>query len=268
MTLSGIVDAGYQNISNLGGQKTNQVGQNGARTSTFKFNGVEDLGGGLNANFQFEVQPSYIAANGNAYNAVLTTPQTAVSGSINGTQTTNAASAQSGLVGKGQSFIGLTDAKLGTVQFGTINTATFGAWATGSALGTGIGSGYGSGNTFGDITRYESSVAYKSPSFNGVDFSVLRGTDNQAQFGVVGSTATSVVLRRPEITDMGISYVNGPLTVKFGRLASKATANESTAANVNATTTTQLLAGSYDAGFAKFGLVTGNAKNKGAALTT
>ena len=56
--MSGIMDAGYQSIKNLGGQQTNQVGQSGARTTTVKLNGTEDLGGGMSANFQFEVQPS------------------------------------------------------------------------------------------------------------------------------------------------------------------------------------------------------------------
>ena len=261
MTLSGVVDAGYQNIKNLGGQQTNQVGQNGARTSTFKFNGVEDLGGGMNANFQFEVQPSYIASNGNAYNATYPKNTQAVAANT-ALQGSNAASAQSGLVGKGQSFIGLTDAKYGTVQFGTINTATFGAFAAVSQLGTGIGSGYGSGNTFGDITRVESSMAYKSPSIAGFDFSILQGTNNDSQFGVKGSTATGVTLRRPAVTDFGIGYANGPLAVKFGRLESKATANESS--NTSVITKTQLLGGSYDAGVAKFSLATGSIKNTAA----
>jgi predicted porin len=265
VTLSGIVDLGYQNISNLGGQNTSQVGQNGARTSTFKFNGVEDLGGGMNANFQFEVQPSYIAADGNKFNASYpaTTANAAVAA---GAQSTNAASAQSGLVGKGQSFIGLTDAKLGTVQFGTINTATFGAYAAVSQLGTGIGSGYGSGNTFGDFTRVESSVAYKSPVINGFDVSLLRGTDNESQFGVKGSTGTGVTLRRPTVTDIGVGYTNGPVAVKFGRLASKATAAEASGAGV--VTTTQMLGGAYNAGFAKFSLGTGSVKAEGGATSS
>jgi len=260
--LSGVVDAGYQSIKNFGGQQTNQVGQNGARTSTFKFNGTEDLGGGQSANFQFEVQPSYIAGNGNAYNATVAAGTTApiANGS---TQGTNQASAQSGLVGKGQSFVGLKDAKYGEVQFGTINTATFGAFAAVSHLGTGVGTGYGSGNTFGDITRVESSLAYKSPSIAGFDFSVLKGTNNDSQFGVASSTATGVTLRRPRVLDLGIGYTNGPLAVKFGRLESTATANEGAAGSYKngLKTTTQLLGAAYDAGVAKVALATGSIKN-------
>jgi hypothetical protein len=266
--MSGIMDGNYQAISNLGGQTTNQVGQNGARTTTVKLNGTEDLGAGMSANFQFEVQPSFIAGNGNAFNTTQATAFTAVSTStaINAAQFTSAASAQSGLVGKGMSFIGLKSGNLGEIRFGTINTATFGAWANASGLGTGIGSGYGSGNTFGDITRVESSVAYNSPTMSGFNVSVLRGVDNQAQFGVVGSTATALTLRRPEVTDLGIGYTQGPLALRYGRLQSKATDNESTAVNVGATTTTQITSAAYDAGVAKFGVLMGSHQNKGNAL--
>ena len=266
------MDAGYQSINNFGNQKTNQVGQNGARTTTFKFNGTEDLGGGMNANFQFEVQPSIIAANGNGYNA--TYPAVANSASAygaNGAQSTGAASPQSGLVGKGQSFIGLTDAKLGSVQFGTINTAAFGAWAAGSALGTGIGSGYGSGNTFGDITRVESSVAYKSPSFNGIDFSALYGVPNDNQWGTIStSTNSGAVLRRAKVVDLGVNYANGPLTVKFGRLQSTTSPNENSTASDytnNLRTQTQLIGASYDLGVAKLGAVLGGQKTNASDAT-
>jgi len=270
VTMSGIMDGNYQAISNLGGQTTNQVGQNGARTTTVKLNGTEDLGAGMSANFQFEVQPSFIAGNGNSFSTTQATTFSAVSASsaINAAQFSSAASAQSGLVGKGQSWVGLKSNDLGEIQFGTINTATFGAWANASGLGTGIGSGYGSGNTFGDITRVESSVRYNAPTISGINVSLQRGVDNQAQFGVVGSTSTALTLRRPEVTDLGIGYTQGPLALRYGRLQSKATDNESTAANVGATTTTQISSAAYDAGVAKFGVLMGSAQNKGSALTT
>jgi predicted porin len=265
VTMSGIMDAGYQSIKNLGGQQTNQVGQSGARTTTVKLNGTEDLGGGQTANFQFEVQPSIIATNGNGYNATYagTAPATVYTTATNGAaQITNQASVQSGLVGKGQSFVGLKDAKYGEVQFGTINTGTFAAFAAVSQMGTGVGSGYGSGNTFGDITRVESSMAYLSPQFNGFDFRVQQGTNNDSQFGVVGSTATGVTLRRPRVLDMGAGYTNGPLAVKYGRLESTTTANEASSASVK--TTTQLLGAVYDAGVAKVSAATGSIKNNAA----
>jgi len=268
VTMSGIMDAGYQSIKNLGGQQTNQVGQSGARTTTVKLNGTEDLGGGQTANFQFEVQPSIIAGDGNKFNA--TSPAVAAGTIANGAaQSTATASAQSGLVGKGYSFVGLKDAKYGEVQFGTINTGTFGAFAAVSQMGTGVGSGYGAGNTWGDMTRVESSVAYLSPKFNGFDVRVQRGTGNESAFGVTSSTTNkSVTLRRPTVTDIGASYTNGPLAVKYGHLESKGTANDSgTPASNSVTTTTQLLGASYDMGVAKLSAATGSIKSAGPLVT-
>jgi hypothetical protein len=222
-------------------------------------NGTEDLGAGMSANFQFEVQPSYIAGNGNAYNAVYATaPADEVVPNTDAVQAVNQASAQSGLVGKGASFVGLKSAQFGEIQFGTINTGTFGAFAAVSQLGTGVGSGYGSGNTFGDITRVESSMAYSTPTYSGFNARIQKGTTNDSQWGAVGATSTGVVLRRPSVLDISASYTNGPLAVRFGRL-------ESTAALTNVTTKTQIIGGVYDAGVAKLSAGTGTVKSNAAS---
>jgi len=169
-------------------------------------------------------------------------------------QSTGAASAQSGLVGKGQSYVGL-NATQGNVKFGTINTHTFGSYAAVSQLGTGIGSGYGSGNTFGDFTRVESAFSYETPAFNGFTASILKGTKNDAQFGTAStSTANAVTLRRPGVLDWGVQYANGPLAVRYSQLASTADPTS------GVTTTTTLMGGVYDAGVAKLSLATGTQK--------
>jgi predicted porin len=263
VTITGIMDANYSAIANVGGQTTNLVNQSGARTSTLKFIGVEDLGGGVAADFQLEVQPLFIANDGNKFNTVTTT---AAAVNANGTaQGTGTAQQQSGLTGKGMSFIGLSDASLGKVRFGTINTSTFETFAAVSALGTGIGSGYGAGNTLGDFTRVENAVAYNSPVINGFSVGVLKGTGNDSQYGVVGTTGTSLVLRRNSQLDMGATYTNGPLTVKYAALRSTASTFENTRPGV--TTTTKLLGGAYDAGVAKVSLATGSISNDAATAT-
>jgi predicted porin len=265
VTITGIVDVGYQAITNLADQTTNQIGQNGAQTSTFKFIGNENLGGGQALNFQFEVQPSYIAGDGNKFNAVYPANTQAVA--ANGTKQGNgAASAQSGLVGKGQSFVEFADASVGSVKLGTVNTNFFNAFAAVSALGTGIGSGYGSGNTWGDFTRVESSARYDSPAFNGFSFGLLKGTKNDSQFGVASSSATSVTLRRSGVVDWGIKYANGPFAAQYAQRADTATPNEASSQGV--TTTYKLLGGAYDAGVAKFSLGSGSIKTDAASSAT
>ena len=206
VTISGIMDAGYMATTQPGNQTYSLIGQSGARTTTFKFNGSEDLGGGQAAIFQFEVQPSLIGGNGNTLG--FTTPANTASLAANGAQqyTGNAANAQPGLVGKGMSFVGFQDAQFGTVRAGTINSGLFETYAAVSVMGTGIGTGYGTqgvgGGVIPDITRYESSIKYDTPVIAGFSGNVMRGTGNDSAFGTTSSTTTvSIVPRRATVTD-------------------------------------------------------------------
>jgi len=60
------MDAGYY-TGKLYGQAFNVIDNNGARTTAIKFIGVEDLGGGLKAKFQFEADPSITANDKNLF---------------------------------------------------------------------------------------------------------------------------------------------------------------------------------------------------------
>ena len=237
------MDANYTSATAFG-QSYNLVDQNGSRTTTVKLNGVEDVGGGTSVKFQFEVQPSIIAANGNAYNSA----GTVSAGSVvaNGTaQTTGQASAQSGLVGKGYTYVGAAG-NFGEVQLGTINLNSLYASAASQAFGTGIGSGYKTG-IFADTTRVETAVAYFTPTINGIQARYTLGTQNDSQYG----TTTALVLRRSKTSEFGLNYDQGPLSIKFANLkvttnpndVSVATASSSAANNV--TTTTNTLSAGY-----------------------
>ncbi len=257
VTLSGVVDAGYVGQKTLG-QTTSGVTQNASKTSSFKFNGTEDLGSGLSANFQFEVQPSYIAGNGNT-NTSTNSPTVSY---VNGTaQTAMNSSAQSGLVGKGQNFVGLTSNKLGTVNFGTINLASLSAWsnATG-AFGTNVGSGY---KTVGaDTTRAENTVAYVSPTVAGFNASLAKSTGMDSAYG----TTTAINLRRAEANEVGLNYANGPLSLKYANLKSKTSPSEATGSE-NITTTTDTFSAKYDAGVVRFGALSQGQKDNKASVT-
>jgi len=263
VTISGIMDAGYMSTTQPGNQTYALIGQSGARTTTFKFNGSEDLGGGQAAIFQFEVQPSLIGGNGNTLSFV--NPNTATVPVANGLAqgTGNTANAQPGLVGKGMSFVGFQDAQFGTVRAGTINSGLFETYAAVSVMGTGIGTGYGSqtavGGVIPDITRYESAIKYDTPVIAGFSGNVMRGTGNDSQFGTVGTSgaANAITPRRPTVTDYSVGYANGPLSAKYGVTKSVgATGDVSSAANV--TTNTKLLGVAYDAGVAKVTYGTGS----------
>jgi|NOAtaT_5_FD_contig_123_15859_length_1458_multi_30_in_0_out_0_2 predicted porin len=274
VTVTGILDSMYLSGKYFG-QSYKEIGQNGARTTNVTIRGSEDLGGGLRANFRFEVQPQLISGDGNGYNYAIAA--TGALAADRATQTTGQTALQSGLTGKGYSFVGLSGG-FGEVQFGTINSPSFGTYAVSSGLtglGTGIGSGYGGShgiigssgtNTF---TRFENSVMYSSPTINGVTFHALTRLGNSSQYG----SSTGGTLRRPGVTDFALQYVAGPLTVRGAILSTKnpgteATTNTSvTPAQANLETTTTTLAAGYNFGTVRLGAVVQNVKNDAGATS-
>ena len=266
VTIDGIMDANYMNAKAYG-QGYSLVNQSGARTTTFKFTGTEDLGGGTKAKFRFEVQPSIIASNNNAFN---TTGSDNGAGTViaNGTsQTTSRVAAQPGLVGPGYNFVGV-EGNFGEVQLGTINTATLDAFGAGSTFGTGIGSGYNSGFVFGNLTRVETAGAYFTPTMSGFKGRALIGTSNDSQYG----STTGLILRRSATTELGLDFTQGPLKLTFANLKVKTSPNEAAATTAaaaasNVTTTTNTLGASYQLGSLKVGYVIQNqANNAGSDL--
>jgi len=270
VSIQGIMDANVQS-GKAYGQSYSLIGQSGARTTSVRFHGTEDMGKGLKANFRFEVQPSVIAGDGNGFNNAISGAAGVAGalGSVSANGTANAAgqaSAQSGLVGKGYSFVGVSGG-FGEVQFGTINTASLSAYTNGSgAFGTGVGSAYGvvmgstGTNTF---TRFENSVAYMTPSFNGFSarFQTVLGNDSQ-----YGGT-TGVTLRRSGMQEVGLSYAAGPLTANFAQLEVKTSPNESTAATTNVTTKTTTASVGYNMGVARLGAAVSNISNNSTTPT-
>jgi hypothetical protein len=258
------MDANYTNATAYG-QGYSLINQSGARTTSIKLTGTEDMGGGLKAKFRFEVQPSLIAGNGNAFNNAINTAS-AVSANA-ASQATGQTSAQSGLVGPGYNFVGI-EGGFGEIQLGTINNATLDAFGAGSTMGTGVGSGYNSGFVFGNLTRTESAVAYFTPSFSGVKGRVLIGTSNDSQYGAT----TGVTLRRNAVNELGLDYTGGPLKLTFAQLRVKTSPNETAATSLaaagsNVATTTNTLGAAYTLGSLKVGYVLQNQSNNAGADT-
>ena len=274
VSIQGIMDANVQSGSQYG-QSYSLIGQSGARTTSIRFHGTEDMGKGLKANFRFEVQPSVIAGDGNGFNNAIVGTAGVAAVSANGTaNATGQASAQSGLVGKGYSCVGVSGG-FGEVQFGTINTASLAAYLNGSgAFGTGVGSAYGvvqgstGTNTF---TRFENSVAYMTPSFNGFSARFQTALGNDSQYGAT----TGVTLRRSGMQELGLSYAAGPLSVNFAQLEVKTSPNEATstaatslANGSNVTTKTTTASVGYNMGVVRLGAAISNIKNDGGVTGT
>jgi len=273
VTLSGIMDAGYFSGAHYNGQKYSLVDQSGARTTTFKFNGTENLGSGMKANFQFEVQPLIVANDGNQFRSAVMGNKFIASG------TSQAASDQyfqSGLTGKGNTYIGV-EGPFGEIRFGTNNTASLAAHLNGAgAWGTGVGSGYGFniGSTSSNAyTRFESSIAYYSPTVSGFQLRALTNFKNDNQYG---SSTGGVTVRRPAVQEFGASFINGPMQLNIAQLQVKTSPGEPAGANAwtpavtaNVTTKTTTASGSYDMKVARVGVTYSSVVNDaGVTLTT
>jgi len=246
VTIDGVMDGNYTAATRYG-QGFALVSQSGARTTSIKFTGSEDLGSGMKANFRFEVQPSIIAGNANALTA---TPESAAAITANATaQTSGQASAQSGLVGKGYSFVGVSGG-FGEVQLGSINTAYLATFLNAAGrTGTGIGSMWNLDGSIPDVGRVETAAAYFTPTIAGFSGRYLLGTGNDSQYGAT----TGTFLRRNTTNEISLAYAQGPLSVRFSNTQVKTGPNEATAtataaAASNVTTTYSALSGSYTAG--------------------
>jgi predicted porin len=253
------MDAGYQTGKEYG-QSASTVVHNGSRTTAIKFIGVEDLGAGLKAKFQFESDPAITAMNGNNNNALITNVAT-TSTIANGTaQKTGQSSAQSGLIGAGYNYVGIESVTAGEFQFGTLNTNTLATQGLGTQkFGTAIGSGYK--KIWAEITRYENAFKYISPVVSGFQATYLTGVANDSAYG----STTTAILRRPLVNELGLNFDQGPWSAKYSYWTSKTSSNEATAATTaavsaaNVTTSYGTFAASYDFGVAKvaYGMQTG-----------
>jgi len=251
VTLTGRMDAGYQSIKYFG-QSTSLFQQNGASTSAIKFVATEELGGGVKAGFMYEIDPLLVSGNGNTTIVKWPSAVTALTSSSAATATiaSNIPTQPAGLTGNGEQYITISDAALGSLKIGTPNTATLDAFGAGSPFGTAVGSGYGSqGLIFGDLTRIESTAKYESPMMNGFQVSYVLGPKNDSAYGLASSSAQTIYNKRSNVTELGLHYIQGPLTLRGVILSSATGPNASTTTtSVNITTKTTTLGGVYDFG--------------------
>ena len=207
VTLGGLVDAGYQSY-NIKGNKVQTVGSNGSATTNFTFSGVEDLGGGLKAEFRWEMDPAV----------------TETSSRTAGTAATGTTSNVTSSIGNGASFVGASGG-FGAIKFGTPNLATLSANGDGNGgFATAVGSGYRV--TSFDAVRFQNSMRYDTPDFNGFGASLVYSPNNDKQKTLANSTGMTGNLQnqtngRDGAQELGVSYANGPLSVRYANLVLK-----------------------------------------------
>jgi len=221
--IMGGFDVGYGQYNYKGANKVSSIGYNGSSTSQIDFLGVEDLGGGLKADFWFEsdINPvSYIGNPGVAslngtYSAGIATAGTIVT-------VTNATGAQSASTwGNGQVKAGI-GGSFGYLAIGAVNNAGLDANQMTQPFGTAYGGGYGIGwSTVGAgygtsaKVRYDNSVRYLSPE-------VMPGLIGSLTYRPKNTTAannmfsTSVGLQAQSgVQEIAAIYRQGPINAIF-----------------------------------------------------
>jgi predicted porin len=257
-------DASMANLQYKGGNKYTGVTYNSTSTSQITMVGVEDLGGGLKADFNFEsdINPTTQYNNGVAtLNGIAVTSATLAATTP---QVQNATSAQAPATwGSGQVKVGI-GGSFGYVGFGAINNGALDFNQMTGPFGTAWGSGYGVtqgtvGNGFGSSAkvRYDNSVRYISPSFDGFRGSYTMRNKNDVAANTQFSTTTGKQALSGVQEIAGI-YMNGPLNLIFvnqiddgnGIAGAATSANTSTftATASGAKYTTNSLGGNYTIG--------------------
>jgi predicted porin len=188
VTVYGIIDMGYgatDNTATTGAgvstsvkQKNTGNGDGALATSRFGVRGVEDLGGGMKANFVLEYDLVDVGTGGNGNTSILKT-------SADSSTTLNRSVASADSVngfGARYSYVGLEDAKLGQIRLGRQEQSIHSVVCGNSAASCNnvAGAAYSGGNTA--MTNDSSvraqniwlnrAITYISPRINGVTLEV------------------------------------------------------------------------------------------------
>ena len=209
------MDAGYAALTYKGGNKYSGVTYNGTYTSQIDLLGVEDLGGGMKADWFFEsdINPT------TQYNTGVATLNGTFTGTAGASGTSPTSSGQAASTwGNGQVKVGL-GGSFGYIGFGAINNAGLDANQIGGPFGTAFGSGYGItqgavGNGYGTSAkvRYDNSVRYLTPELGvaGLKGSFTYRAKNDKAANNMFSTSTGLQ-GLSGVQEIAAVYMNGPL---------------------------------------------------------
>jgi len=220
VTLSGVMDFAAATVSGTqsnvkGTTITQNLGQ--SATSVIRITAVEDLGGGMKATAHYGLDPRALATD-------------------------------AGALGRDELFVGI-EGGFGNIRLGSPNSIGVTTFLAASPLGTGIGSAYGAAAADYSNIRYSRSARYDSPNMGGFTASVLYAPGND-QAVTNGTNLVPLIGNARQVTEFGLRYSNGPLTVAYANVAQAAQTNgavvsgASSAVNL-AKTSTNILAASY-----------------------
>jgi predicted porin len=197
--------------------KTVSTTQGTSATSAINIIAVEDLGGGMKVEARYEIDPRTFANDSYAVtnNVGTGTGNTTAGGNTSPTNTATG-------LARHQTFIALSGG-FGTVKLGAPNSTGLSAAGASSPLGTGIGSGYapvsGAGVNAAISTRFSGrAVRYESPVMNGFSatYHYAAGND-QVNVASSGLNVAQQVINTRGVTEIGLSYSNGPLNATYAQ---------------------------------------------------
>jgi len=209
--VTGGFDASYANLKYKGGNSVSAITYNSTSTSQITMIGIEDLGGGLKADFNYEsdINPTTMYNTGVA--GLNGTAQSSTAGAANfsGAQ---AASTW----GNGQVKVGI-QTSMGYLGLGAINNGGLDWNQYSGPFGTAWGSGYGVtqatvGYGWGSAAkvRYDNSLRYLTPTMNGLTASLTyRAKNSQAANNQFSSTTGLQALSG--VQELALIYNQGPI---------------------------------------------------------
>ena len=209
VSIVGGIDAGYL-VRTHSANKTAEwsgVGGNNVMTSAIIFKGVEDIGGGVQGSFLYEIDPTVDR------NTTLNQASAGAAQNFSGASAVNS-----------EAYVGLSGA-FGDIKFGTPNSPGLIAMLTsqpfGTALGGGVNGGYGRLGTQttsglnqyvggpasgGRIIRSEKAAVYTTPAFSGI----------KAQLEYSGQNANGAWTANDNgLLGLAVSYNQGPLNLMY-----------------------------------------------------
>lgn len=221
LTISGQLDAGLVNVKTSNGQSQTAQGQGQFGASRLRFTGTEDLGGGLKASFNLEMQPN-MANGGTSGNGLFNRGAWLQLGSDSvgdlriGRQATVAMDLICGVDQHGcySGFNGGGILFNGTNATGRWISGNVGRGQNGSAGISSLTSGPGLATGSGDVTRVTNAFTYRSPSFSG--FSA------QLQYALGGAATPNGNSGNGNATGLSLNYANGPIMAGLSYQATNA----------------------------------------------